>query len=626
MLASVSVGRVGRLVRFGRHTRRSSSSLVSRMSGSAASPDAAANEAGASNLCHRLADQIINGQHDPPRLCLAIAGGGSPALSALTSTPNASSALVEGVVAYDRRSFADYIGAHPPPSSTIVSQLTTGKGEIGKNNTSGFSFSSPTAAHLLANAALHRSLQLSPSLELMKNCVGGGGASALVSQSRPDKRSRAHVMVTRCDGRTVQTDVVLSNQGRTDGGTDGDGRRSRREEDEIVGGVILSSILEDGTTGGKSLSLDKLGLGRGGDDIETSTEVEGAAANIVEKAAESIVTGQHDAVVLIPEDKNGNSDESEPAFTALRHPVLPPDPLIFPGSYNPPHVGHVSLAQAAVKTMMRKRAQELEQKKMDQTGDPADDIVSSWGKLSSTISDAESSTTPTPPLAPLSSFMEASTHGSVWGAADHPGDDESKWAQPTVLFEMSLTNVDKPPMDISEATRRVNLFDGCLDAGSDDVTLQDVKMPDDWGILLTSAPLFVQKVGILGRYVAPSSASVPFLDKAGATKARRKMTFIIGTDTMVRIINPKYYGNSIEEMLAAVREMGGAGVHFVVGGRLEQGKTEGEAPKFVTGEEALTSLPTNVQEMFTIIQEEDFRLDLSSTELRKRAAAVGAQK
>ena len=594
------------------------------MSSSAASPDADANEAGASNLCHRLADQIVNGnisKSNSPRLCLAIAGGGSPALSALTSTPNASSALVEGVVAYDRRSFADYIGAHPPPSSSVVSQLTTGREGIGKNNTSGFSFSSPTAAHLLANAALHRSLQLSPSLELMRNCVGVGCASALVSQSRPDKRSRAHVVVMRCDGRTVQTDVVLSNQGRTDGGKDGDGRRSRREEDEIVGGVILSSILEDDTTGGKSVSLGTLGLSREGDDIQTSPEVECTAANIAEKAAECIVTGQHDAVVLIPEDKDGNSDESGPAFTAPRHPVLPPDSLIFPGSYNPPHVGHVSLAQAAVKTMMRKRAQEQEQRKMDQTGDPADDIVSSWGKLSSTVSD-ESSTTP--PLAPLSSFMEASTHGGVWGAADHPGDDESKWAQPTVLFEMSLTNPDKPPMDISEAARRVNLFDGCLDAGSDDATVQDVMMPDDWGVLLTSAPLFVQKVGILGRYVAPSSASVPFLDKA--TKARRKMTFIIGTDTMVRIINPKYYGNSIEEMLAAVREMGGAGVHFAVGGRLEQGKTEGEAPKFVTGEEALTSLPTDVQEMFTIIQEEDFRLDLSSTELRKRAAAVGAQK
>lgn len=45
---------------------------------------------------------------------------------------------------------------------------------------------------------------------------------------------------------------------------------------------------------------------------------------------------------------------------------------------------------------------------------------------------------------------------------------------------------------------------------------------------------------------------------------------------MVRILNPKYYGNSEEDMLDAVREMGRAGVHFVVGGRLEQNGSGGE--------------------------------------------------
>jgi hypothetical protein len=49
------------------------------------------------------------------------------------------------------------------------------------------------------------------------------------------------------------------------------------------------------------------------------------------------------------------------------------------------------------------------------------------------------------------------------------------------------------------------------------------------------------------------------------------MTFVIGTDTMVRIINPKYYGNIFENMLQAIRAMQASGVHFVVGGRLEQG-------------------------------------------------------
>lgn len=41
--------------------------------------------------------------------------------------------------------------------------------------------------------------------------------------------------------------------------------------------------------------------------------------------------------------------------------------------------------------------------------------------------------------------------------------------------------------------------------------------------------------------------------------------------------------------------------------------------EFVTGEEELEGLPTDVQEMFTLVKEEDFRVDLSSTELRKQA-------
>lgn len=41
---------------------------------------------------------------------------------------------------------------------------------------------------------------------------------------------------------------------------------------------------------------------------------------------------------------------------------------------------------------------------------------------------------------------------------------------------------------------------------------------------------------------------------------------------MRRILDPKYYENSVENMLGAVREMGRVGVRFVVGGRLEQGK------------------------------------------------------
>jgi hypothetical protein len=53
------------------------------------------------------------------------------------------------------------------------------------------------------------------------------------------------------------------------------------------------------------------------------------------------------------------------------------------------------------------------------------------------------------------------------------------------------------------------------------------------------------------------------------------------------------------------------GVHFIVGGRVE-------SSIFVNGEEQVMSLPMEIQEMFTLLTEDEFRLDISSTELRER--------
>jgi hypothetical protein len=39
---------------------------------------------------------------------------------------------------------------------------------------------------------------------------------------------------------------------------------------------------------------------------------------------------------------------------------------------------------------------------------------------------------------------------------------------------------------------------------------------------------------------------------------------------------------------------------------------------FVNGEEQVMSLPQDVQDMFTLLSEDEFRLDISSTELRKK--------
>jgi hypothetical protein len=82
-------------------------------------------------------------------------------------------------------------------------------------------------------------------------------------------------------------------------------------------------------------------------------------------------------------------------------------------------------------------------------------------------------------------------------------------------------------------------------------------------------------------------------------------------------------------MIDALVEMKEKGVHFIVGGRLEQQQQqssmgddgsimEKKMMKFINGEEEVKSLPLHVREMFTLLSEEEFRLDVSSTEIRKQ--------
>lgn len=87
---------------------------------------------------------------------------------------------------------------------------------------------------------------------------------------------------------------------------------------------------------------------------------------------------------------------------------------------------------------------------------------------------------------------------------------------------------------------------------------------------------------------------------------------------MVRIINPKYYGGSEQNMISALELMQSKGVHFIVGGRLEQGQNDG--PRFINGKDEHETLPLHIKKMFTLLEESDFRVDISSTELRKKQA------
>ena len=137
-----------------------------------------------------------------------------------------------------------------------------------------------------------------------------------------------------------------------------------------------------------------------------------------------------------------------------------------------------------------------------------------------------------------------------------------------VTFELSVSNVDKPPLAVEEVHRRLEQFRGI---GT---------------VALTTAETFVKKSELF-----PGCG------------------FAIGWDTVTRLIQPRYYGDSQTAMLQALAEMWGRGSRFAVGGRTDDRGAFRSLPD--------VNIPDGFRPMFTEIPEADFRRDVSSTALRR---------
>ncbi|KAL9185944.1 hypothetical protein ACHAXT_003721 [Thalassiosira profunda] len=584
-----------------------------------------------SSLAEQLATRLVQGPGDddggsatalrPLKACIAVAGGGSGAASAIASVPGASSLLLESIVTYDRQSYAEFVSRNVAAeggeewlvglerSMEEQSKLRRGESALSSSvesttsSASGgedtFHFCSTESAILLSRAALHRSLQFTSSFsDQCLHCVGVGCTSSLVGKLSPEggvvngrkgRKSRAFVAISTLNGGTRIWDVELdtSNNPRR--------RRSRSEEEPVVSNLILLAMMRhrEGRrdSSGDFDSVICQILDREGDKLAEkqfdargviNDDTGGGEDRSAAWGASQIIGGDANVVVVLPvgvgEGESSAQSEDQPqrfrmeALFADDSIPFPRDVLIVPGSFNPPHQGHTGLANAAVLALRQKRAKEEEKSSRDVPS-------RSYSRYSSGLSAASSS----------SSLLK-----SLWSTVEKHSEEDYN---PTVFFEMSVTNADKPPLEPLEVERRLNFFD----------SLPPEDLPEDWAVLLTNAPLFSQKTEILDELLA---------GKAGGSASDRRMHFVLGTDTMVRILNPKYYGDSRENMVAALVEMQEKGVHFIVGGRLEQGT--GDGATFVNGEEEVRSLPPKVQQMFTLLNEGEFRLDISSTELRKR--------
>jgi hypothetical protein len=135
-------------------------------------------------------------------------------------------------------------------------------------------------------------------------------------------------------------------------------------------------------------------------------------------------------------------------------------------------------------------------------------------------------------------------------------------------FELSVTNVDKPPLSAEEVRHRLQQF--------------------AWyaPVWLTRSPTFLEK-----------ARNFP------------GVTFAVGADTAVRIVAPQYYHDSEAEMTGALEEMRRLGCRFLVAGRLDT-----PSGRFLGLDDL--ALPADFRDLFTGIPESALRVDLSSTQLR----------
>ena len=230
--------------------------------------------------------KLVEKIHDQPhKIVLATAGAGTQALSDLLAVAGASNTLIEARVPYSKEAFDKFVGHQPEK------------------------YVSARAARLLAGSAFERAFRLTGQYPNFENLVGLA-CSAAIATTKPKRGDHHAYVVTWQFSCIKQTYIKLEK-----------GARTRIEEEALISRIMLNMLAE-------ACGLEPTLL----IDVTERDELVQSSVDHTDDV-QDLLAGKSQFVGIYAHGKTKNAG-------------INPQ-VLFPGSFNPLHVGHLELAKVA---------------------------------------------------------------------------------------------------------------------------------------------------------------------------------------------------------------------------------------------------------------------------------------